>query len=53
MYATPLDLALSDATVHLLESLTNLLDAQVLGPQVVQEISERYVKCILRACGGV
>jgi len=43
MYATPLDLALSEATVRLLESLASPADAQVLGPQIVREITYRVL----------
>ncbi len=41
MCSTPLDLALSEATVRLLESLSSPVDAQVLGPQIVREIVYR------------
>jgi AraC-like DNA-binding protein len=43
MYSTPLDPALSEATVRLLESLRSPVDAQVLGPQIVREIVYRVV----------
>jgi AraC-like DNA-binding protein len=43
MYATPLDLALSEAAVRLLESLGSPVDAQVLGPQIVREITYRVL----------
>jgi AraC-like DNA-binding protein len=43
MCSTPLDLALSEATVRLLESLTSPVDAQVLGPQIMREITYRML----------
>jgi AraC-like DNA-binding protein len=43
MYSTPLDLSLSEATVRLLESLSCPTDAQVLGPQIVREITYRVL----------
>ena len=39
--ATPLDAAMSDAAVRLLECLRSPLDAQILGPSVVREIVYR------------
>jgi AraC-like DNA-binding protein len=39
--ATPLDAALSDATVRLLECMLSPQDAAVLGPQVIREITYR------------
>lgn len=41
--AMPLDMVLSDATVRLLESLTSPVDAMVLGPQIVREITYRVL----------
>jgi AraC-like DNA-binding protein len=41
--ATPLDPALSDATVRLLESLASPVDAAILGPQIVREILYRVL----------
>ena len=41
MCSTPLDLALSEAAVRLLESLASPVDAQVLGPQIMREIIYR------------
>jgi len=43
MYSTPLDPALSEATVRLLESLLSPVDAQVLGPQIMREITYRVL----------
>jgi len=43
MYSTPLDPALSDAAVRLLESLTSATDAQVLGPQIMREMTYRIL----------
>lgn len=43
MCSTPLDPALSEATVRLLESLTSPADARVLGPQIVREITYRVL----------
>jgi AraC-like DNA-binding protein len=43
MSSTPLDLALSNATVRLLESLASPADAQVLGPQITREIVYRVL----------
>jgi len=43
MFSTPLDLALSEATVRLLESLTSPVDARVLGPQIMREITYRVL----------
>ena len=43
IYATPLDLALSEATVRLLESLASPTDVRVLGPQIVREITYRVL----------
>jgi AraC-like DNA-binding protein len=43
MYSTPLDLALSEAAVRLLESLASPVDAQVLGPQIMREITYRVL----------
>jgi AraC-like DNA-binding protein len=39
--ATPLDPAMSDAAVRLLESLRSPVDAEILGPGIVQEIVYR------------
>lgn len=39
--ATPLDLAMSDAAVRLLECLRNPTDARILGPSIVREIVYR------------
>lgn len=41
--ATPMDEALSDATVRLLEAMRTPTDAAVLGPQVVREILYRVL----------
>jgi transcriptional regulator GlxA family with amidase domain len=43
MYSTPLDTALSEAAVRLLESLLSPVDAQILGPQIVREITYRIL----------
>ena len=43
MYSTPLDLALSEATVRLLEALACPTEAQILGPQIVREIIYRVI----------
>jgi AraC-like DNA-binding protein len=43
MYSTSLDLALSAATVRLLESLTRPAEAQILGPQIMREITYRVL----------
>jgi AraC-like DNA-binding protein len=42
--ATPIDLALSDAAVRLLEAMQSPLDAKVLGPQFVREIVYRVLR---------
>jgi AraC-like DNA-binding protein len=42
--ATPIDAALSDATVRLLESMLSPLDANVLGPQIIREITYRVLR---------
>ncbi len=42
--ATPIDLALSDATVRLLECMLSPLDANVLGPQIIREIIYRVLR---------
>jgi AraC-like DNA-binding protein len=43
MYSTPLDLALSEATVRLLDCLSSPIEARVLGPQIVREITFRVL----------
>jgi AraC-like DNA-binding protein len=43
MYSTPLDLALSEAAVRLLESLSSAAEAQILGPPIVREITYRVL----------
>lgn len=43
MYSTPLDLALSQAAVRLLETLSSPVDARVLGPQIMREITYRLL----------
>jgi AraC-like DNA-binding protein len=43
MYSTPLDLALSEAAVRLLEALASPVDAQVLGPGIIREITYRVL----------
>ena len=43
MYSTPLDLPLSEATVRLLECLACPTEAQILGPQIVREITYRVL----------
>jgi AraC-like DNA-binding protein len=43
--ATPLDVAISDAAVRLLECLRTPIDAQILGPSIVREL-------VYRALGG-
>jgi AraC-like DNA-binding protein len=43
MYSTPLDLSLSEATVRLLECLSCPTEAQILGPQIVREITYRVL----------
>ena len=41
--ATPMDVALSDAAVRMLEAMRSPMDAAVLGPQVVREIIYRVL----------
>ena len=41
--ATPMDVALSDATVRLLECMLSPLDANVLGSQIIREIIYRVL----------
>jgi len=41
--ATPMDMALSDAVVRLLEAMRSPVDAAVLGPQVMREIVYRVL----------
>ncbi|CAG9183147.1 AraC family transcriptional regulator [Cupriavidus respiraculi] len=41
--STPLDGALADATLRLLQSLTSPVDAQILGPAIVREICYRVL----------
>jgi AraC-like DNA-binding protein len=41
--ATPMDVALSDAAVRMLEAMRSPVDAAVLGPQVVREIIYRVL----------
>jgi len=43
IYSTKLDGKLSEATVRLLECLTDPVDARVLGPQLVREITYRVL----------
>lgn len=43
VYSTPLDLALSEAAVRLLEALATPVDAQVLGPGIIREITYRVL----------
>ena len=43
IYATRLDQKMSDATVRLLECLTSPVEAQILGPQIVREITYRVL----------
>lgn len=43
MCSTPLDPVLSETTVRLLECLSSPMDAQVLGPQIVREITYRVL----------
>jgi AraC-like DNA-binding protein len=43
IYATPLDAALRETTVRLLECLASPADAKVLGPQIVREITYRVL----------
>ena len=43
MYSTPLDLALSEATVRLLDCLSCPIEAHILGPQIVREITYRVL----------
>lgn len=42
--ATPMDAALSDAVVRLLESMQAPVDAAVLGPQILREIVYRVLR---------
>ena len=42
--ATPMDAALSDAVVRLLESMHSPVDAAVLGPQILREIVYRVLQ---------
>ena len=42
--ATPIDAALSDATVRLLECMLSPIDANVLGPQIIREIIYRVLR---------
>jgi AraC-like DNA-binding protein len=43
MGSTPLDPALSEAAVRLLESLSSPVEARILGPQIVREITYRVL----------
>jgi AraC-like DNA-binding protein len=43
MCSVPLDLALSEAGVRLLESLQSPTDARILGPQIMREITYRVL----------
>jgi AraC-like DNA-binding protein len=43
MYSTPLDLPLSEATVRLLECLSCPVEARILGPQILREITYRVL----------
>ncbi|AMV20767.1 HTH-type transcriptional activator RhaS [Planctomyces sp. SH-PL14] len=43
MYSTQLDAALSEATVRLLECLTQPAEARILGPQIIREITYRVL----------
>lgn len=43
IYSTPLDLALSEATVRLLETLSNPAEARILGPAIVREMTYRVL----------
>jgi AraC-like DNA-binding protein len=43
IYSTPLDLALSEATVRLLQCLSCPIEAQILGPQIKREIVYRVL----------
>jgi len=42
--ANPLDPALSDATVRLLECMNSATDATILGPQIIREITYRVLQ---------
>ncbi|GGH11618.1 AraC family transcriptional regulator [Silvibacterium dinghuense] len=42
--ATPMDPGLSDAAVRLLECMTSPLDASVLGPQIIREMTYRVLR---------
>ena len=43
IYSTQLDVRLSEATVRLLECLTDPVEARILGPQIVREITYRVL----------
>jgi hypothetical protein len=43
IYSTKLDGNLSEAAVRLLQSLTNPVEAHILGPQIVREITYRVL----------
>jgi AraC-like DNA-binding protein len=43
MYATPLDCRLSETAVRLLECLSDPVEARILGPQIVREITYRVL----------
>ncbi|MCC5090464.1 AraC family transcriptional regulator N-terminal domain-containing protein [Xanthomonas sp. NCPPB 4037] len=43
MYATPIDERIADATVRLLETLTDSTEAKLLGPGVVRELTFRVL----------
>lgn len=43
MFSTPLDTALAEATLRLLEALTRPADARVMGPSIVREICYRVL----------
>lgn len=43
MYVTPLDEQLGSAVVRLLESLSSHMDARILGPQILREVTYRVL----------
>lgn len=43
MYSSPMDDALQDSTLRLLEALSHPVDAQILGPALVREIYYRII----------
>lgn len=44
IYSTKLDSSLSETTVRLLECLSDAMEAQILGPQIVRELTYRVLR---------